>query len=99
MNAIIRTLGGEKAEQLARALKKRVPDLRCETCGHQDFGLLEDPDADVRFKLVRSSKHFTVEQEAATLVCTNCGRVLQFADSVFGLGAQPDQFGRIVKDE
>jgi hypothetical protein len=48
----IRTLPDENARKLARALKKRAPDLQCRVCGHSDFALLEDPNAQMRLTYV-----------------------------------------------
>jgi hypothetical protein len=99
MTAKIRTLGENKAQQLARALLRRVPDLSCVVCSHDDFAMLEDPEAEVRSRLMRMSDHVTVHQDATTLICTNCGHVMQFADVVFKLGAKPEAFGLPVSDE
>jgi hypothetical protein len=99
MTAKIRTPGGRKAQHLARALLQRVPNLRCVVCSHDDFAMLEDPEADMRSRLVRMSELVAVHQDAATLICTSCGHVMQFADVVFKLDTKPDAFGLPVSDE
>ncbi|MCW2273125.1 hypothetical protein GJ654_03330 [Rhodoblastus acidophilus] len=99
MSAKIRTPGGDKAQQLASALLQRAPNLRCSVCGGVDFAMLEDPDAGFRSLLERKRGAFGYRLEATTLVCTNCGHVMQFADVVFKLESKPDDFGPPVTNE
>jgi hypothetical protein len=49
----IRTLPDEKAKGLARRLKQLAPDLEFRVCGNRDFGLIEDPEHNVRTLLER----------------------------------------------
>jgi hypothetical protein len=101
----IRTLPDENARKLARALKKRAPDLQCRVCGHSDFALLEDPNAQMRTHLRREAVHKRygvsfepMSQTLLTLVCTHCGHLEQFAEAVLE-GATPNQYGLPVNDE
>ncbi len=101
----IRTLPDDNAKKLARALKKRVPNLECRVCGQNDFALLEDPNAQMRTHLHRESVHKwyaastkPISQTLLTLVCTHCGHLEQFAEAVLE-GATPDQYGVKVGDE
>ena len=55
----VRTLPDENARKLARALKKRAPDLQCRVCGHSDFALLERPERAVMRNLPTVVKLFT----------------------------------------
>jgi hypothetical protein len=100
----IRTLPDEKAQGLARRLKERAPRLECRVCGNRDFGLIEDPNANVRtilerrplssYPLYRYSRNGEepIFQNLITLVCTNCGHLEQFAEAVLD-GATPEQYG------
>jgi len=99
----IRARPDEKAQDLARRLKARVPGLECRVCGLRDFGLVEDPKMNLRTHLRRepnggglASQFFT--QNLVTLICTNCGHLEQFAESVLE-GATPEQYGVGVSDE
>jgi hypothetical protein len=100
----IRVRSDDKARELARALRRRVPDLQCSACHHRDFGMLEEPSVGQRTQLERvhvlggllSPPKLT--QPLVTLVCTNCGHLVQFSEAAL-LGATPDQYGRAVSDE
>ncbi|ABD90290.1 hypothetical protein [Rhodopseudomonas palustris] len=100
----IRVRSDEKARELARALRKRVPDLQCSACAHRDFGLLEEPSAGQRTHLERGQVDsgllagIKLTQPLVTLVCTNCGHLVQFSEAAL-LGAAPDQYGLVVSDD
>jgi transcription elongation factor Elf1 len=100
---VIRVRDGEKAKELARSLKQKVPDLACPACGKRDFGLLEQPDAGVRTWLSREDQPFAVigvkkSQPLVTLVCTNCGHVEQFAEVILG-NTDPSPYGEDIDRE
>jgi transcription elongation factor Elf1 len=99
----IRVRDDAKARELARALKRRAPDLQCSVCGHRDFGMLEEPSSGQRTHLERGHidlgllAGMKLTQPLVTLVCTNCGHLVQFAEAPL-LGAQPDQYGQASDD-
>jgi len=100
----IRTLPDDKAKNLARALKQRVPNLQCRVCGQTDFALLEDPNGQMRTHLHRESVHKLyaasvkpISQRLVTLVCTHCGHLEQFAEAVLD-GATPEQYGPAIDE-
>lgn len=98
-NLVIRTVGGPAAQELVRKIKARAPRLICIGCGSRDFGLLEEPDKAVRTLLIRESTdgtfpQFRTTQFLATLLCTNCGQVYQFAEAVLD-GAKPSDYGKV----
>ena len=101
---VIRVRDDEKARELARALKKRAPDLQCPACGHRDFGMLEEPSAGRRTHLERGELDvgllagLKLTQLLVTLVCTNCGHLVQFAEAPL-FGAVPNQYGEISSDD
>ena len=94
----IRVRSDEKARDLARALRKRVPNLQCPACGRRDFGMLEEPTAGQRTHLERGQINvgmlasLKLTQPLVTLVCTNCGHLVQFSEAAL-LGADPKQYG------
>ncbi len=106
----IRTLPDEKAQTLARRLKACAPDLECRMCGSRDFGLIEDPNSNVRTILERRplstdplyrfsrNNEEPIFQKLITLVCTRCGHLEQFAEAVLD-GAKPEDYGDEARDE
>jgi hypothetical protein len=99
----IRVRNDDKARDLARALRRRVPDLQCSACNHRDFGMLEEPTAGQRTHLDRGQidvgllTGMRLTQPLVTLVCTNCGHLVQFSEAAL-LGASPQQYGGVVSD-
>ena len=105
MNSLsIRVRDDEKARDLARALKRRAPDLQCPACGQRDFGLIEEPSSGQRTHLERGQidfgllKGMKLTQPLVTLICTNCGHLVQFAEAAL-LGATPNQYGEVATDD
>ena len=99
----IRVRNDDKARELVRVLKQRAPNLQCPVCGRRDFGMLEEPSANLRTQLERGQieigmlKGMKLTQPLVTLVCTNCGHLVQFAEAALS-GAAPDQYGEIASD-
>jgi len=100
----IRVRDDDKARELARALKKRAPDLQCSACGHRDFGMLEEPSSGHRTHLERGQidvgllAGMKLTQPLVTLVCTNCGHLVQFAEAPL-FGADPSDYGVVPSDD
>jgi hypothetical protein len=100
----IRVRSDEKARELARALRRRAPDLQCSACRHRDFGLLEEPTVGQRTHLergqmdIRAAEGSRLTQPLVSLICTNCGHLVQFAEAAL-LGADPDRYGAVVSDD
>jgi hypothetical protein len=89
---VVRTRLGPKADSLARLVIQRAPNLKCSSCGRQDFGLIEDPDNESRYRIVRHYPGVDVSQDVVTLLCTHCGHLEQFADAVLQ-GVDPNMYG------
>ncbi len=100
----IRSRSDEIAQDLARRLRERAPDLACRVCGHRDFGLVEEPKAQFRTYLRRYQgvdgpyHEKSISQKLLTLICTHCGHLEQFAEAVLD-GAKPEEYGAEVGDE
>ena len=100
----IRIRDDDKARDLVRALKRRTPDLQCSAYGRRDFGMLEEPSSGQRTHLERGQIEvgllagMRLTQPLVTLVCTNCGHLVQFAEAPL-LGTSPDQYGKVAPDE
>ena len=101
MTLVVRVHGDEKAKALARQIKQRAPLLTCAACGKRDFGLVEQPDSEMRTWLVRSGNPFAPERTSAvaqpmiSLICTNCGCLNEFAEAVIA-GAESSAYGTDV---
>jgi hypothetical protein len=92
--------GDEKARELAVRVRARAPDLHCSACGHQDFAILEQPQAGARTMLWRHMVGGQIEDSArsqplVSLLCTNCGHIEQFAEAILN-GASPEQYGEPI---
>jgi transcription elongation factor Elf1 len=69
---------------LIELINSRFPDLTCPRCASKKFALMDDPSKGVRTGVRISGPsnimpRGSVEIDTATVVCTNCGRIEQFA--------------------
>jgi hypothetical protein len=97
----IRTVAEPAAIALARELKSKAPGLKCGACAGRDFGLVDQPEVDVRTWLERSGRGGDffggMKQPLLTLICTRCGHLEQLAEAVVK-GASPSQYGTAVDE-
>lgn len=100
---VIRSSGEPEARKLARLVKSRAPDLKCGAGGGRDFGMVEEPDSNIRTHLRRYPAGGglalqSTSQTLATLICTRCSHLEQFAEAVLN-GARPEEYGPEVGDD
>lgn len=70
--------------ELIHLINTRFPDLTCPRCGSKKFALMDDPSKGVRTGVKISGPasimpQGAIEIDTATVVCTSCGRIEQFA--------------------
>lgn len=83
-------LSQDEKEEIVAKLKGKIEPLKCPVCGHQDFVLVDGYTRRTLSDRIDQIMISGISVPSISIICNNCGYILDFAMGTLGLRRRED---------